>query len=46
MPPKKAAGGGGGGEEKDYDLENKMLQKRLEVLQYRLSIWTEMKNRN
>lgn len=38
MAPKKAAKGGG--EEKDKDtleIENKMLLKRLEVLQYRLS---------
>jgi len=40
MAPKKAAKGGGG-EEKDgatLDLENKMLAKRLEVLQYRLMV--------
>ncbi|CAD7959794.1 unnamed protein product [Amoebophrya sp. A25] len=39
MGPKKAdkkAGGGDG--EKDYDAENKMLQKRVEVLQYRLMV--------
>mmetsp|Transcript_6088 Transcript_6088/g.15053 ORF Transcript_6088/g.15053 Transcript_6088/m.15053 type:complete len:109 (-) Transcript_6088:561-887(-) len=39
MGPKKAEKKAGGGDgEKDFDAENKMLQKRLEVLQYRLMV--------
>lgn len=43
MGPKKQAKGGGGDGEKDaatLDLENKMLEKRLQVLQYRLSTYS------
>ena len=34
---KKAAAASGGGDDKNFEDENKMLQKRFEVLQYRLS---------
>ncbi|KAF4684202.1 hypothetical protein FOZ62_024337, partial [Perkinsus olseni] len=43
MPPKKApAKKDAGGDEKDYDLENFMLQKRLEVIQHRIQLKEEV----
>ncbi|KAF4678291.1 hypothetical protein FOL47_000020 [Perkinsus chesapeaki] len=43
MPPKKApAKKDGGAEEKDYDLENYMLQKRLEVIRHRIQLKEEV----
>ncbi|KAF4744299.1 hypothetical protein FOZ62_024477 [Perkinsus olseni] len=42
MPPKKAPAKDAGGDEKDYDLENFMLQKRLEVIQHRIQLKEEV----
>lgn len=43
MPPKKAPPKkDGAADEKDYDLENFMLQKRLEVIQHRIQLKEEV----